>query len=211
MVKLVAITKPLVEEADLTPEEFITYVARVSNPSNQLSKDTRLVNYLIKHKHWSPFEHVFLTFEIVTTRGISAQILRHRSFTFQEKSARYSSDMHITIPELRMQAAKNRQGSDPEPVNPKEFVERMEAHLSKGMELYKEAIGMGIAKETIRGILPLSTETTLYMSGSLRSFIHYMQLRCEPETQKEHREIAEAIKAIIAQEFKVLTEALNEQ
>ena len=208
-VSLQAITKPLYH--NLSAEEFVTYIARVSNPSNQLNTETapRLLNYLINHKHWSPFEHVSLTYEIKTTRAIAAQILRHRSFTFQEFSQRYASDIDIVIPEMRKQANKNRQGSDGDQYCPEDLQTKIDNHLIAGKDLYDELIENNIAKETARFILPLCSGTTIYMSGTLRSFIHYIQLRTEPETQKEHREIALAMIPDLREHFPILTEILG--
>lgn len=223
-VKLVSITAPNLEK-QMTPEEFIVYIARVSNPSNQMNMETasKLINYLVKHKHWSPFEFVDLTVEITTRRSIAAQILRHKSFSFQEFSQRYSSATSVQDVELRKQAEKNRQSSaekfDPELSgsnlsNYKEsgHVKASDAvseFLQASMRLYSELIDAGVAREVARDILPLATETTMYMKGSVRSWIHYLELRCLEDTQKEHRLIANQIKSIFIQQFPNISTALN--
>lgn len=225
-VKLVSITTPtLIENKTMTPEEFIVYIARVSNPSNQMNMDSapRLLNYLVKHKHWSPFEFVDMTVEIVTRRSIAAQILRHKSFSFQEFSQRYSSATKIQEIELRKQAEKNRQSSA-EPFNPDLSESRISDYRQSGnikasdavsdfleasMRLYSELINAGVAREVARDILPLATETTMYMKGSIRSWIHYLELRTGEDTQKEHREIANQIKDIFIENFPNISSALN--
>lgn len=211
-VKLVSITTP---EAVMTAEEFIVYIARVSNPSNQMNMETapKLLNYLIQHKHWSPFEFVDMTVEIVTRRSIAAQILRHKSFSFQEFSQRYSSATKVQEIELRKQAEKNRQSSA-EPYNPDwvggvKLSDIVDGHFQASLNLYNEMIQAGIAREVARDILPLATETTMYMKGSLRSWIHYLQLRTSEDTQKEHREIANKINDIFIQNFPNISNALN--
>ena len=208
-VKLVSITHPSLEK-EMTPEEFVVYIARVSNPSNQMNVETapRLINYLIKHKHWSPFEFVDMTVEIVTRRSIAAQILRHKSFAFQEFSQRYSTSTEIQKIELRRQGKTNRQSS--EEVVPDFTLERdIEQHIANSKMLYDKLIKQGISRETARDVLPLSTETTMYMKGSVRSWIHYLDLRCSPDTQKEHRLIADGIKSIFVNNFPNISEALN--
>lgn len=225
-VKLVSITSPtLVNNEQMTPEEFIVYIARVSNPSNQMNMETapRLINYLVKHKHWSPFEFVDMTVEIVTRRSIAAQILRHKSFSFQEFSQRYSSATMIQDIELRKQAEKNRQSSAEE-FNPELSESRISNYKNSGnikaadavtefleasMRLYSELISAGVAREVARDILPLATETTMYMKGSVRSWIHYLELRTAEDTQKEHRIIANQIKDIFIENFPSVSEALN--
>lgn len=213
-VKLVSITKPNLEK-EMTPEEFIVYIARVSNPSNQMNVETapRLINYLIKHKHWSPFEFVDMTVEIVTRRSIAAQILRHKSFSFQEFSQRYSSATKIQDIELRKQAEKNRQSSaeyyNPEWITGVKLSDIVSGHFQASLNLYNEMIGAGIAREVARDVLPLATETCLYMKGSIRSWIHYLELRTLEDTQKEHRDIANAIKGIFVENFPNISEALG--
>ena len=213
-VELVSITLPELQK-QMSPEEFIVYIARVSNPSNQMNVETapRLINYLIKHKHWSPFEFVDMTVEIVTRRSIAAQILRHKSFAFQEFSQRYSSVTNIQDIELRKQAEKNRQSSaeshNPEWVGGVKLSDIISGHFQASLNLYNEMINAGIAREVARDILPLATETTLYMKGSIRSWIHYLELRTNEDTQKEHREIANEIKIIFSNKFPNIAEALE--
>lgn len=197
--KLIALTQPFVQvEVDnlsskhLSPEEFIVYIARVSNPSNQLNTDTgnKLISYLIKHKHWSPFEHVSCTFEIKTSRAIAAQILRHRSFTFQEFSQRYAEVTELEPLEWRKQGKTNRQvGDDPVTLS-KEMEFELYDLQQRCIGTYNKLIENGIAKECARMVLPLNTQTTIYMTGTLRSWIHYIELRTTEGTQKEHRDIA---------------------
>lgn len=210
--KLISVTKPLVTATDtpLTPEEFIVYIARVSNPSNQLNTETgpKLLKYLINHKHWSPFEHVSATFEIVTSRAIAAQILRHRSFTFQEFSQRYAQATEIERIEWRKQGKTNRQVGDEVITLPKHLQYAVDEVQRNTKALYDQLINEGIAKESARMILPLSTSTTIYMTGTLRSWIHYLELRCTNHTQKEHREIAyeiqTSLKGIFPETFSTL-------
>ena len=197
-------------------EQTMAYVARVSNPNNQENPNyAKLLSYCIKHNHWSVFEQSFMTLEIETTRGLAAQILRHRSFTYQEFSQRYADSSLIAetipVPELRRQDTKNRQNSidDLDP----EFVEltnkQIETYFAQGMSLYQHLLDNGVAKECARFVLPLATPTRLYMSGSCRSWIHYIQLRSANGTQKEHMEIAEACKKIFAEQFPTVAEALE--
>ena len=200
-------------------EEMIVKMARVSAPKNQDNMDTapRLLQYLIKHKHWSPFEMGNMCVEINTTRAISPQILRHRSFSFQEFSQRYAdiTDVgSITMPHLRSQDYKNRQNSNDDLKERlggdklAHYYRRMSNILEDSKHLYQEMISEGVAKESARFILPLATPTRLYMNGTLRSWIHYLQLRCDPGTQLEHREIAEGIKGIFCREFPIIGEAV---
>jgi thymidylate synthase (FAD) len=206
---LIAITSPLHK---LTPEEFIVYIARVSNPSNQLNTETghKLIRYLIKHKHWSPFEHVNCTFEIKTSRAIAAQILRHRSFTFQEFSQRYAEVTELEDIQWRKQGKTNRQVGDDSVSLPKHLQTSIENLQLLIKSTYNQLIDGGIAKECARMILPLNTQTTIYMTGSLRSWIHYLDLRCEEGTQKEHRDIALSIKQILEKEFTETFKVINE-
>ena len=220
-VKLVSVTRPSIEKVnmsieninpseELSPEELIVYIARVSNPSNQSNMETapKLINYLIKHKHWSPFEFVDLTVEIVTRRSIAAQILRHKSFSFQEFSQRYSTSTEIQPIQLRKQGKTNRQSS--EDIIKNYTIERdIEQHFANSKMLYQKLIDKGVSRETARDVLPLSTETTMYMKGSIRSWIHYIELRCSIDTQLEHRQIAEGIKSIFVNEFPNITEAIG--
>jgi thymidylate synthase (FAD) len=212
MVKLVSITKPVIEGIN-TPEDLISYCARVSNPENQMSTETapRLIKYLIKHKHWSPFEMVSATFEIKTSRAIAAQILRHRSFSFQEFSQRYSMATELEKFELRKQGKTNRQvGEDLIDFGDYvEMVEEVETLQLACQNLYKKLLDKGVARECARMVLPLSTSTTLYMSGTIRSWIHYIDLRTSKDTQTDHREIADRIQDILIKEFPVISEALE--
>ena len=197
-------------------EKTMGYVARVSNPNNQDNpKVAGLLGYCIKHGHWSVFEQAHMTVEIETTRGLAAQILRHRSFTYQEFSQRYadSSLLGDTIPlrKLRSQDTKNRQNSidDVDPFVNQDFQLKMQRHFVDGMKLYKEMLEAGIAKECARFVLPLATPTRLYMTGSVRSWIHYIDLRSAHGTQKEHMDIANECKCIFAGQFPIVAEALE--
>jgi len=207
-VKLVSVTPDA--------EQTMAYVARVSNPNNQENPNyAKLLGYCIKHNHWSVFEQSFMTLEIETTRGLAAQILRHRSFTYQEFSQRYADSSllseTIPLPELRRQDTKNRQNSidDIDPFVKQEFEIKMRKHFDEAMVLYQSMLDMGIAKECARFVLPLATPTRLYMSGSCRSWIHYIQLRSANGTQKEHMEIAEECKKIFSEQFPTVAEALE--
>lgn len=200
----------------ITPdaEQMIAYLARVSNPTNQNSKETapRLIRYLIKHSHWSPFEMATMCVEINTTRAIAAQILRHRSFSFQEFSQRYSDVGHLgdsVIPHLRRQDKKNRQNSinDLTADDVGGFYRRISELFEDSEHLYKEMVSFGIAKECARGILPMNSRTRLYMSGTIRSWIHYLDIRAEEQTQLEHRQIAEEILDIFHAEMPDVYEA----
>lgn len=208
--KLISLSVPVIEGVK-TAEDLICFCARVSNPTNQFNSETspNLLKYLIKHEHWSPFEMVSATIEIKTSRAVAAQILRHRSFSFQEFSQRYSSVANLTKPILRTQAVKNRQSSEDIAVLPHTLKQKLATHLDKSISLYAELQEYGIARECARMILPLCTETTMYMSGTLRSWIHYVNLRSKNETQLEHREIAVGIKDILKKEFPVVSDALN--
>jgi len=200
----------------ITPdaEKQIVYMARVSNPSNQNNLETapRLIKYLIKHKHWSPFEMASMQVEIETTRAIAAQILRHRSFSFQEFSQRYSSVDQlgtVGLPHLRSQDLKNKQAShdnlDPEMVDL--MNKQIQQIYHSTFDYYEYLLSQGVAKECARSILPLGTPTRLYMSGSIRSWIHYIQIRAGIETQLEHRLIAEAVKSIFEEQLPDVYEA----
>jgi len=208
-VKLVSITLPTMSGLT-TAEELISYCARVSNPSNQMNMDSssKLLSYLIKHKHWSPFEMVDMTVSIVTRRSIAAQILRHRSFSFQEFSQRYSTATDIQPIELRKQGKTNRQSSE-EIILDSTLSKMVDNHLEKSKELYQYLIDDGVSRETARDVLPLATETTMYMKGSIRSWIHYLDLRCSEDTQLEHRIIANDIKDIFIINFPNISEALK--
>ena len=194
----------------------MAYCARVSNPNNQENeKFSGLLKYCIQHQHWSIFEQASMTLEINTSRGIAAQILRHRSFTYQEFSQRYADSSllaeTIPVPELRRQDTKNRQNSidDLDP----EFVElsnkQIETYFAQGMSLYQHLLDNGVAKECARFVLPLATPTRLYMTGSVRSWIHYIDLRSANGTQKEHMDIANAAKSIFCEQFPAVSEAMG--
>ena len=195
-------------------EELIVKMARVSNPANEDNMATapKLLRYLIDHQHWSPFEMCSLCVKIDTERDISAQILRHRSFSFQEFSTRYAEAQPLTIPELRRQDVKNRQNStdDLASYDKEYFTEKIEYIYMEIQECYAEMIADGVAKECARRILPLSTQTTLYMHGTLRSFIHYIKVRTDASTQLEHRLIAIEIKKIFCNQFPIIGQAAFE-
>ena len=196
-------------------EETMGYVARVSNPNNQDNpKVAGLLGYCIKHQHWSVFEQAHMTLEIETTRGIAAQILRHRSFTYQEFSQRYANTNmlgKIDVPDLRSQDDKNRQNSiDDIPQAQKARLQgQIERYFAEGIDLYNELIREGVAKECARFVLPLATPTRIYMTGSVRSWIHYIDLRSAHGTQKEHMDIAEACRQIFIEQFPIVSTALN--
>ena len=197
-------------------DELIAYMARVSNPTNQNNKDSsKLIKYLIKHKHWSPFEMVNMCVEINTTRSISAQILRHRSFSFQEFSQRYASVEELelpTPPNLRLQDPKNRQNSieDTKLLDKEQLENVIRTNYIHTYDLYKNMLAAGIAKECAREVLPMGTPTRLYMNGTLRSWIHYVDLRSANGTQKEHRDIAIACKDLIKTNFPLTFKAIYE-
>ena len=197
-------------------EKTMAYVARVSNPANQDNENySKLLAYCIKHNHWSVFEQSFMTLEIETNRGIAAQILRHRSFTYQEFSQRYADSSllaeEIPVPELRRQDTKNRQNSTddlPEELKA-DLLLKINDHFKAGMELYKQLLDAEVAKECARFVLPLATPTRIYMSGSCRSWIHYINLRSANGTQKEHMDIALACKKVFTEQFPSVSEALE--
>ena len=196
-------------------EKQMGYIARVSNPNNQSNPAVAgLLGYCIKHGHWSVFEQAHMTVEIETTRGIAAQILRHRSFTFQEFSQRYANTNllgEIEVPDLRSQDLKNRQNSNddiPEEQT-KRLQDQIKRYFAEGIDLYNELIREGVAKECARFVLPLATPTRIYMTGSVRSWIHYIDLRSAHGTQKEHMDIVKEVRDIFKQQFPVCTNALN--
>lgn len=208
-VNLVSITDAKIFSSG-KPEELIAYCARVSNPSNQMNHESspRLLAYLIKHKHWSPFEMVDMCVEIKTSRAIAAQILRHRSFSFQEFSQRYSVATEIEKIELRKQAEKNRQSSEDIITDP--VINNVTRHaIDTAVQTYNKLITQGVAKEQARMVLPLATSSTLYMKGSVRSWIHYIDLRAQQDTQKEHRDIALKCKEILVNNFPETAKALK--
>ena len=207
-----------VKFVSITPdaEKMMAYIARVSNPSNQQNeKYAGLLQYCIKHNHWSVFEQSSMTLEIETTRGLAAQILRHRSFTFQEFSQRYADtkllDTQIPVPDLRSQDLKNRQNSNDDiPQEKKEEYQAIIArHFEDSMNLYNALLDEGVAKECARFVLPLATPTRLYMTGSCRSWIHYINLRSAHGTQKEHMDVVEKARSIFVEQFPAVSEALE--
>jgi len=207
-VKLVSVTP--------NAEQTMAYIARVSNPGNQENPNyAGLLKYCIKHNHWSVFEQATMTLEIETTRGIAAQILRHRSFTFQEFSQRYADTNLITsdipLPELRRQDTKNRQNStDDLPADLRiELYSKIQDHFDAAQNLYKELLEADVAKECARFVLPLATPTRLYMTGSVRSWLHYIDLRSAHGTQKEHMQIAEEVRCIFTCQFPAVSAALE--
>ena len=207
--KLVSITKPEIEGLD-NAEDLIAYCARVSNPSNQMNMETapRLLAYLIKHKHWSPFEMVDVCFEIETSRAIAAQILRHRSFSFQEFSQRYSEVTALEKTLWRKQGKTNRQVGDKDVDLSEEDKKVVGDALLHSQKAYNLLLDKGIAKECARMVLPLCTSTTMYMKGSVRSWIHYIDLRAKEDTQKEHRLVAEEIKQVFREKFPAVSKAV---
>ena len=202
----------------VTPEaeKSIAYCARVSNPKNQDNDSFEgLLKYCIKHQHWSIFEHAFMTVEINTSLAIATQILRHRSFTFQQFSQRYADStalqLSIPTPDLRRQDTKNRQNSIDD-INPRDraYMEAtIEKHFDDALDLYNSLLKQGVAKECARMVLPQATLTRLYMSGSVRSWIHYIELRSGHGTQQEHKEVAEHIRDIFVGEFPIISQALG--
>jgi len=210
-VKLISLTKPVDDLLMENSEDLVAFIARVSNPENQMNHETapRLLNYLTDHKHWSPFEMVDFTVEIKTSRAIAAQILRHRSFCFQEFSQRYSAATEIEPIQLRKKAVKNRQSSA-EVIDEPVINNVVKLAIDYAIQTYNKLITEGVAKEQARMVLPLATQSTLYMKGSLRSWIHYIVLRTKEDTQKEHRLIAESIKNIFNEQFPTVAEALAE-
>jgi len=197
-------------------EQTMAYVARVSNPNNQENPNyAKLLGYCIKHQHWSVFEQAYMTLEINTTRGLAAQILRHRSFTYQEFSQRYADSSllseEIPLPELRRQDTKNRQNSidDIDDFTKQRFEILIRRYFDQGMDLYREMLDNGIAKECARFVLPLAVPTKLYMTGSVRSWVHYITLRSANGTQREHMDIAKACRDIFIDQFPTCAEALE--
>ena len=220
-VKIVAVSEPkiLIEREAMSVDEFIAYVARVSNPSNQMNTQTapKLLKYLAKHKHWSPFEMVSICMEIDTTRDIARQILRHRSFSFQEFSQRYADptkDLGFVTREARLQDLKNRQNSieTEDRALQDKWNEKQAIAIDAARGAYKWAVENGIAKEQARAVLPEGlTQSRMYMNGTLRSWIHYCELRMGVETQKEHREIASLAWDEIIKIFPSLTDVLQQE
>ena len=208
-VKLIAATQGANGES---PQEVISFVARVSNPHNQDNFHTagRLLKYCIDHQHWSIFETASMTLEINTNRGIAAQILRHRSFTYQEFSQRYAVATEINVPDLRRQDLKNRQNSiDDLPEEKVEFLQQqIDNHYRSALDIYNSMLDSGVAKECARSVLPLSTATRLYMSGTIRSWLHYVDLRAANGTQLEHMQIARSIGDILADQVPTVARAM---
>ena len=209
---------PTVKLVSITPdaEKTMAYIARVSNPSNQNNDDfSGLLKYCIKHQHWSVFEQSSMTLEIETTRAIAAQILRHRSFTFQEFSQRYADTnliaSKIPVPALRKQDLKNRQNStdDLDDFVKQDIEMTITAHFNQAEKLYKRMLEAGVAKECARMVLPLATPTRLYMTGSCRSWVHYINLRSAHGTQKEHMDIANACRKVFTEQFPIVSKALE--
>ena len=216
-VKLISTTSGAGELEGKGPQDVISYVARVSNPHNQENYRTAsgLLKYCIIHNHWSIFETASMTLEINTNRGIAAQILRHRSFCFQEFSQRYADtkllDQTIPLPDLRKQDVKNRQNStnDLPPGMVSEYQKKIEKHFAEGMVLYNNLLDNGVAKECARFVLPLSTPTRIYMTGSCRSWVHYINLRSANGTQQEHMDIANQCKDVFVEVFPDVAKALE--
>ena len=216
-VKLISCTQGAGDLIGKGPQDVISYVARVSNPHNQVNFDTAagLLKYCIKHEHWSIFETVSLTMEINTNRGIAAQILRHRSFTFQEFSQRYADtnllSANIPVPDLRRQDTKNRQNSigDLPPGMVQQYGKEIEKYFEKGMSLYNNLLDNGVAKECARFVLPLATPTRIYMTGTCRSWMHYINLRSANGTQEEHRLVAEGCREVFKEVFPDVSTALE--
>lgn len=217
-VRLVSITECKIPEIP-SVDELIAFCARVSSPQNQTNFETapKLIAYLIKHKHWSPFEMAGMCVEITTSRAIAQQILRHKSFSFQEFSQRYATATAFEPIELRRQGTKNRQGGeeviDPGVINPNGTdciaSDAIDRHLVASKYLYDNLIEAGVAKECARFVLPLTTQTTLYMNGTVRSWIHYLEQRLDNHAQKEHRLIAEEIQGIFKEQYPKTSQALG--
>ncbi|MCE5180569.1 MAG: FAD-dependent thymidylate synthase [Betaproteobacteria bacterium] len=197
----------------ITPdaEATMAYIARVSSPNQENPEYAKLLTYCLEHQHWSVFEHAYMTIEITTSRMISAQILRHRSFTFSEFSQRYSEPMDYVPVKARRQAEKNRQSSvDDAPVHVRSWWETIQQDVfADAQRAYEDAISYGVARECARAILPMNTQTRLYVTGSVRSWIHYIQLRTKADTQLEHREVAEGCKAIFVEQLPSVAAALG--
>ena len=212
-VNLIALSKPSAITDCKTAADLIAYTARVSNPANQNNTATapKLLRYLIREQHWSPFEMVHMTLEIKTTRDIARQILRHRSFSFQEFSQRYAkvTDQPL-IPDLRLQDHSNRQNSidSMDAYDKQQFQLQLQQHYQQAMWLYQQMLDAGVAKECAREVLPVSTKTTMYMHGNLRSWIHYIDLRTANGTQKEHMLIAQQCQQLVKQYFPVIASAV---
>lgn len=210
-VKLISMTQA-VFGVQMTSEQLIVYTARVSNPTNQMNMETadKLLAYLIKNKHWSPFDMVDMTVQIVTSRAIAQQVLRHWSFRFQEFSQRYSMAVAMEEVQLRLQAGGNHQGGE-ETLDERKaqyYEQRIKETIELANEVYVEMIGDGIAKECARMVLPMTTQTTMYMKGSVRSWIHYLQQRTDPHAQTEHRQVAYEVMDIFKTHFPNIAKSL---
>ncbi len=213
-VQLIATTSPHIPgQTTTTGEQLIAYIARVSNPKNQDNHETadRLLRYCIRNQHWSPFEHVSMTVDIKTSRAIAAQLLRHRSFVFQEFSQRYAEPSAFAQIEARREHPKNRQSSvDDMSDSDRQWFHNAQAYVNgEAMQQYRQAIKRGVAREQARFLLPLSVETRLFMTGSVRSWIHYIQLRCADDVQQEHRDIALEVRRVFVQQFPAVAAALE--
>lgn len=234
-VKIASITKSLIKEKELSAEELLVYIARVSNPANQLNSETsdKLIAYMIENRHWSPFDMVNMTVEVTTSRAIAHQILRHWSVKPQEFSQRYAEATNYEEIQFRMAASSNRQSSSEGIFNVNietgkiTFIEKDEIILATNLnlyedyakrvleamqtvdKLYKEGIELGFAKECVRMILPLTTSTTMYLNGSIRSWIHYMEQRCDAHAQLEHRQVATEVRKLFLENFPMTSKALN--
>jgi thymidylate synthase (FAD) len=215
-VRLIAITGGAAELTGKTAQQVLSYTARVSNPDNQLNFGTaaKLLQYCLLHDHWSVFEHAYMTVEIETSRAVAAQILRHRSFTFQEFSQRYADPTSLpdgNLPKMRRQDSKNRQSSidDFSPDEKSDMEDEIRNYFSAGLRLYKRLIDRGVSRESARFVLPLAHPTRLYMTGNARSWIHYIQLRTGNGSQLEHVMVAQAVKTIFSEQFPDIALALG--
>jgi thymidylate synthase (FAD) len=215
-VRLIAITGGAAELTGKTAQQVLSYTARVSNPDNQLNFGTaaKLLQYCLLHDHWSVFEHAYMTVEIETSRAVAAQILRHRSFTFQEFSQRYADPTTLpdgNLPKMRRQDSKNRQSSidDFSPSEKSDMEDEIRTYFKDGLRLYKRLIDRGVSRESARFVLPLAHPTRLYMTGNARSWIHYIQLRTGNGTQLEHAMVAQAVKTIFSEQFPDIALALG--
>ena len=215
-VRLIAITGGAAELTGKTAQQVLSYAARVSNPDNQLNFGTaaKLLQYCLLHDHWSVFEHAYMTVEIETSRALAAQILRHRSFTFQEFSQRYADPTSLpdgNLPKMRRQDSKNRQSSidDFSPAEKSDMEDEIRTYFKDGLRLYKQLIDRGVSRESARFVLPLAHPTRLYMTGNARSWIHYIQLRTGNGTQLEHVMVAQAVKTIFSEQFPDIALALG--
>lgn len=214
-VRLIAITGGAAELTGKTAQQVLSYTARVSNPDNQLNFGTaaKLLQYCLLHDHWSVFEHAYMTVEIETSRAVAAQILRHRSFTFQEFSQRYADPTVLpeNLPKMRRQDSKNRQNSidDFSPADKSSMEDEIRNYFKDGLRLYKRLIDRGVSRESARFVLPLAHPTRLYMTGNTRSWIHYIQLRTGNGTQLEHVMVAQAVKTIFSEQFPDIALALG--